>query len=83
MRRQWINNTPSEELSVYSFQQTTNNGAEIYHGKLKKDIVVSHPRIWSFIEILNNTIYDTDLDIERLSNGIDITRNRKLIDIQK
>lgn len=38
MRRQWINNTPSEELSVYNFQQTTNYGAEIDHGKLKKTL---------------------------------------------
>ena len=43
---------------------------------------MSHPRIWLFIEILNNTIQDTDLDIERLCNGIEINRNRKLRDIE-
>ena len=44
---------------------------------------MSHPRIWSFIETFNNTNYDAYLDIEGKSNGIDITRNRKLIDIQE
>ena len=48
-----------------------------------RDIVVAHPRVWFFVEILKNTIHDIDLDIERLSKGIDITRERKLKDFQK
>ena len=44
--------------------------------------MVSHPRVWFFVEILNKTIQDTDLDIEQLGKGIDITRSRKLKDIQ-
>ena len=43
---------------------------------------MSNPRIWLFIEILNYTIQDTNLDIESLSKGIEITRNRKLKDIE-
>ncbi|KAI6654636.1 hypothetical protein LOD99_1031 [Oopsacas minuta] len=35
-----------------------------------------------FVEILNKTIQDTDLDIQRLAKGINITRSRKLKDIQ-
>ena len=69
MRRQWIIGVPNNELSIFDCQHKTNNGAENYHSRLKRDIIVSHPRIWLFIEILNNTIQDTDLDIERLSQG--------------
>ena len=83
IRKQWINGIPSNELSVFNCRFRTNNGAENYHGRLKKDIVVAHPRIWLSVEVLNNTIQDTDLDIERLSRGIDITRTRKLKNIQK
>ena len=83
MRRQWINSIPSNELSIFNCQYRTNNGAENYHGKLKKDIVVAHTRIWFFVETLNNTIQDTDLDVERSCKGIDITRKRKLKDLQK
>ena len=61
---------------------STNNGAENYHCRLKKDIVVSHPRVCFSNEILNKTIQDTDSDIERLGKGIDITRSRKLKNIQ-
>ena len=50
---------------------------------MKKGIAVAHPCIWFFVEILNNTIQDTDLDVERLCKGIDITRKRKLKDLQK
>ena len=82
MRKQWLSGVPANELSIFDCKHKTNNGAENYHGRLKRDIIVSHPRIWLFIEILNNTIQDTDLDIERLSKGIDITRNRKLKDIE-
>ena len=67
---------------LYLTANTTNNGADNYHSRLKRDIIVSHPHIWLFIEILNNTIQDTDLDIEHLCYGIEITRNRKLRDIE-
>ena len=45
-------------------------------------ILVFHPRIWLFIEFLKNTVQDTGLEIERLWNGIEITRNRKQRDIE-
>ena len=82
IRRQWIISIPKNELYIFNCQHITNNGAENYHCRLKKDIVVSHPRVWFFVEILNKTIQDTYLDIERLGKGIDITRSRKLKDIQ-
>ena len=77
LRKQWIIKTSANELSIYKSSQTTNNGAEIYHAKLKAEIVVSHPRIWYFIQILNDIITDTDLDVEHLRNGIEISRPRK------
>ena len=41
LRKQWIIKTPANELSIYKSSQTTNNGAEIYHAKLKAEIVVA------------------------------------------
>ena len=79
---QWTNGIPSHELFVFKSQFRTNNGAENYHSRLE-DIVVAHQRIWLFLKVINNTIQDTNLDIERLSRGIDITRTRKLKDVQK
>ena len=52
MRRQWIISIPRNELSIFSCQHITNNGAENCHCRLKKDIVVSHPVVWFFVEIL-------------------------------
>ena len=45
IRNQWIIRTPANELSIYTEIQKTNNGAEIYHGKLKSEIVVNRPHI--------------------------------------
>ena len=77
VRNQWITRTPANELSIYTSIQTTNNRAEIYHGKLKSEQVVNRPRIWLFIQSMNDIITDTNLDIERMRGGIDITRPRK------
>ena len=33
-----------------------------------------HPIIWFFISSLNNILADCDADLQRLQNGIDITR---------
>ena len=57
IRKQRINCIPSNELSVFNCQFRTNNGEENYHGRLKKDIVVAHPRIWFFVEVLNRKNY--------------------------
>ena len=52
----------------------TNNGAEAYHKKIKAYIKTPHPRIWSFIDSLNKIIADYDTDLQRLQNGVEITR---------
>ena len=74
IEKQWIRRTPANELSIFNATQTTNNGAEIYHAKLKSEVVVKQSRIWHFVQVLNNIIADTDIDLERLRNGIEISR---------
>ena len=74
LMRNWIRKTSPNELSVYMSEVTTNNGAESYHKKNKAYIKTPHPRIWSFIDSLNKIIVDYDTDLERLHNGIEITR---------
>ena len=66
-----------QELSIHEINIATNNGAESYHSKLKSIIRTSHPRIWTFLESLNEVIKDTDNDIERLHMGREISIPRK------
>ena len=84
IEKQWIRRTPANELSIFNAIQTTNNGAEIHHAKLKSEVVVKQPRIWHFVQVLNNIIADTDidLDLERLRNGIEISRPTRKKSIQ-
>jgi hypothetical protein len=76
-RNQWINGFHPTELAVQDYESATNNGAESFHSKLKFLIKVSHPNIWRFMQVLNNVIKDSRNDIDRLNNGLDISRPRK------
>ena len=69
--------TDPEELSLFEVDVATNNGEESYHAKLKTIIKTHRPRIWNFMEILNNVIDDTNNEIGRLQQGSDISRPRK------
>ena len=60
----------------------TNNGAENYHGRLKSLIKCSKPRIWNFLDTLNEIILDTNNEIARLKEGLRITRERKKKNVQ-
>ena len=82
-KKRWLNQISSEELSIFDISNiSTNNSAESYHTKLKAIVKTSHPRIWTFITTLNEIIEDVDNDIERLSQGREITRPRKKKDIR-
>ena len=74
---------PSEELSVFELNITTNNAAEGYHSRLRSIVKVSHSRIWTFMSTLNEIIQDTDNDIGRLPLGKEIRRTRKKKDVKK
>ena len=76
-KKRWLNQVSPEELSIFDITISTNNSAESYHAKLKAIIKTSHPRIWTFINTLNEIIQDVDNDIGRLSQGREITRARK------
>ena len=60
---------------------TTNNGSESYHGRLKPLIKCCKPRIWNFLDTLNEIIIDTDNELARIKEGLEITRKRKKINI--
>ena len=80
-QKRWIRQISPEELSIYEINIATNNGAESYHSKLKSIIRTCHPRIWTFMEALNDIIQDTDNDIGRFRMGREISRPRKKRDI--
>ena len=73
--KRWLNQVNPEELSI--FDTISNTNAESYHAKLKAKFHTSHPRVWNFMGILNQIIVDTDLDVSRLLNGKEISRQRK------
>ena len=77
VRRRWINQVLPEELSVWHQKMATNNGAENYQGRLKSLIKCSKPRIWNFLDTLNEIILDTNNEIGRLKERLRITRERK------
>ena len=83
IQRRWINQVSSEELSIWHHEITTNNGAESYHGRLKSLIKCNQPRIWNFLETLNEVILDMDNELARLKDGLPITRDRKKKSILK
>ena len=43
---------------------------------------MKQPRIWHFVQVLNYIIADTDIDLERLRNGIEISRPTRKKSIQ-
>jgi hypothetical protein len=78
VRTQWLVNFNPTDIAVHDFEAATNNGAESWHSKLKSRMKVSHPNIWKFVRVLNNMIADSQNDIARLNNGLELTRPRKL-----
>ena len=67
IRSQWMMNTniTPEILSVFSFMNATNNGAESFHSELKRKM--SHkPNIWHFILNLNNVLKDKENEYLRM-----------------
>ena len=81
-KKRWLTRITPEELSVYELNFATNNAAESYHSKLKSIVKTCHPRIWTFMSILNEVIADTDNDIGRLRQGREISRPRKRKDVK-
>ena len=77
LTRPLLNQISSEELSIFELDIVTNNAAESYHSKLKAMIKTAHPRIWTFLDTLNEAIQDTDNEIGRLRLGKEITRQKK------
>ena len=70
--RTWLSG--NDNLSVFYYEQATNNGAESYHKTLKSYMKIPYPNIWRFMESLNNIISDYDIEFQRLTNGLATTR---------
>ena len=81
IQRMWTNQIPANELSIFHQKMATNNGSESYHGRLKSLIKCCKPRIWNFLDTLNEIIIDTDNELARIKEGLQITRKRKKINI--
>ena len=58
--KRWINEHGN--LSVFYYENATNNGAESYHKTLNSYIKISPSCIWNFMGYLGNVISDIDLD---------------------
>ena len=82
-QKHWLTRIGPSQLSIFTSKVPTNNGAESYHAKINQTIKCNHPNIWYFCDTLNKIITDTDIDITRLNNGLDISRNQKQNQIVK
>ena len=82
-KQQWLTRIGPSQLSVFTSKSTTNNGAESYHAKIGNIFKCNHPNIWVFCDTLNNIIIDTDAEIGRLTNSLDISRSQKKDQIRK
>ena len=71
-QKRWLNQIDSVELSTYDSDVTTNNGAESYHAKFKAIIKTAHPRIYTFVSILNDIIGDTNNESGKLQQCVAI-----------
>ncbi len=74
IKRFWLETITPEKISVFDLSRSTNNDCESFHSRLKAKIKTHRPNIWSFLGHLNNIMHDTDLDIERLHNGLQLGR---------
>ncbi len=74
IRRFWLGTITPEKLSVFDLPRGTNNDLESFHAQLKARIKTHRPNPWSFLGHLNNLMSDVSLDIERLQNGLNISR---------
>ena len=63
-----------KELSIFSADNATNNGAETCHKSLKSFVKVHHLNIWKFLFDLNKIILDYEIEYQRLDQGLRITR---------
>ncbi len=77
VKRFWLQKVGSEKMSVFQFENVTNNSAESFHSRLKSIIKVHSPNFWSFLLHLTSFIKDTEKEIERAENGLAISRPRK------
>ncbi len=75
--RFWLGKIGPEKMSVFNFENATNNWAESFHSRLRAIIKVHQPNFWSFLLNINNCIKDTMNDIKRVKNGLAISRPRK------
>ena len=73
----WIRQITPARLSVHQFIHGTNNFAESLHARIKAIIRSHRPPIWSFCAHITNIISDCEREVERLDNGLNLTRQRK------
>ena len=71
LNRTWISGNVS--LSVFYYENATNNGPESYHKSLKSYIKTPHPNVWKLMAYLNNIITDNDIEFQRLVENKETT----------
>ncbi len=77
VRRFWLTKVGVEKLSVFSFSRATNNDSENFHGRLKTIVKTHHPNFWVFLYHIQNIFTDALNDMQRLENGLAITRKSR------
>ncbi len=73
----WMQRVTLQRFSVFSYTRGTNNDSESHNSRLKATIRQHKPNIYCFLVNLNNLIMDTNIDMERIDNGLQVTRKIK------
>ena len=72
----WIE--ASVNILVFLYEFNTDNGAELYHNCLNSKVhETNNPNVGKFMLGLQRIMADYDLELERLDNGLEITRAPK------
>ncbi len=77
MERQWILGVGPACLSVCGCENRTNNSAETFNRYLNRRAKVAHPNVFSFGEIVTETLQKTAVELQSLEQGLPVRRNNK------
>ncbi|XP_063222769.1 uncharacterized protein LOC134531126 isoform X2 [Bacillus rossius redtenbacheri] len=75
---QWLKKVAAKSFSVFGQARCTNNAQESYHRHLMMVVGRPHPNVWHFTDSLRSISGSECRNIERIEQGMQVSRPRKL-----
>ncbi|XP_067209849.1 uncharacterized protein [Linepithema humile] len=79
LRRTWL--PIKDKVSVFDTSIRTNNFVESFHFAILRKFGGIHPNIWNFLHHLSGLITDQEINIVRLTEGLNVKRARVRYDM--